>query len=161
MVEIGVVDGLQTNQFGHRPVVGPARIGNEDAAARTGAAQDVHQDRERAGAARAVDAADALQIDHAAKGQIDYRSGEFLVADDALVDLGLGGIENALLGLADGAQHGRDALGVLVDADAEVDLAVARIGSVLGHEDENLVERGLLEGLKHRSFPGKSEARSL
>ena len=63
--------------------------------------------------------------------------------------------EVSLLGLCHRG-HGRGVVArVFVDADADVDLAGARIGGVLGHEHENLVERGLLQGLKQRSFPGE------
>ena len=158
VIEIRVVDRGQAGEFGHRPVVRPARVGNEDPALGTSATEHVHQDRQRAGAAGAVDAADALVIDHATERQVDDGGGEFLVSDHALVGLGLGAIEDALLGLLHRTHDGRDALGIFVDADAEVDLSVTGIGGILGHQHENLVERGLLQGLKHQVCPGKTRA---
>src|SRR5690606_35513961 len=99
--------------------------GDEDAATRTGAAQDLQQDHQRAGAARAVDGADARLVDDATECQVDDGGGELLVADHALVGLGPGAIEDALLGLLHRGHYRGVVAGVFVDAHAKIDLTGA------------------------------------
>src|SRR6185312_16942287 len=124
-----------------------------DAAHGPGAAEHDHQDHQRAGTAGAVDAADTRIVDHATKRELHDCRGEFLVPDHALVGLGARLVVDALLGFTDCRHDRRVVLVVFVYPYTQIDLVGSRIGGVFGHQHENLVERGLLQGFEHLLGP--------
>ena len=64
-----------------------------------------------------------------AEGEVGHRRDEAEVAEEADVGLAVLLVEQPPLGGLDRAHHRRAAVGVLVDADAEVDLVGARVGA--------------------------------
>ncbi len=148
-VEIGVGRDLEAGLFGHRLVVGPGGIGNPDRGVGIGALQKHEQHPEGTRTAGGLRGAHAVGRNRVAERELDHGAGEALVAGHPDIGLGFGGRENAFLGFFDSRHDGRIALVVLIDADAEVDLAGPVVGGNLGHQCKDLVLRGLGKGLEH------------
>jgi hypothetical protein len=74
---------------------------------------------------------------------------ELRLAVDGQVVLGVLAAQQALFGGLDRRQHRRLAAGILVDADAQVDLLRMRVGLEGFGQTQNRVRRGRLDLLEH------------
>ncbi len=84
------------------------------------------------------------------KTSLRHRGVEAGIAGKAEIGLGVLALQQSLFGFAHGAHHRRLAIAILVDANAEVDLAGAGIGTIEADQGEDLVGWGRLEVFEHR-----------
>ena len=150
-VEIAVADGFDPQMLEDAEVVGPCRVRHENPRLRVGHVNEIEGLAHRAGAARRGDGGDVVARDGIAQHEADHRVRKRGITRQP--GIGLGGflVPPAALGFLDGAHDRGHALRVLVDADAEVDLVVARIVLVGLHEREDLVLGLFLEMFEHGS----------
>ena len=146
--EIVVVARGEASGGEDRIVVGPGRSADPDGA-RAGANQQVRRQPQGRRAAGGLQTGDALAGRAGAKDEVAHPLDEGQVAGRA--DIGLAGLlgEHARLRRPDGAHDRRQAVLVAIDADAEVDLARARIGGEQAHHGEQGVGRLEREAFEH------------
>jgi len=140
-----------------RAVVLPAGVADQHLGAGLDPLQEVGADLQATGAAQ------GLHGGHAAFGQQGRAGAEYqplhglVVGGDAVdgqVALGLGRLEQLLLGRRHALQHRQLALVVEIDADAEVDLGRVGVGGKLFVEAEDGVARRHLDGGEQGSGSG-------
>ena len=98
--------------------------------------------------------------DNPAQHQVAHRTSETGIPGKPGVGLGRFRLPQLLLRRLDRAHHRRDALGVAIDPDAQVDFPLARVGLEHLHQHQDLVGRLRREIVQHRSTPQLRPLRS-
>ena len=129
-VVIGIVADAEAGELEQRAVVVPGGIADEDLAVGEVALEEVAADLQCAGAADGLDRGDALAAHRLVPGAEDQLLDGLPVvgrALDRLVAARLGVLRAPRLGLTHRRQHGDAPVAVVIEADADIDLARPRI----------------------------------
>ena len=138
-VKVAVFGGFHAQVAQDRRVDWPCRVGEPDRGLGGGHFDQLEALANGTGAARRGHRGDAVARDGVVQHKVDHRVGEGRIARET--NVGLGGLLRlqAFFGLFDGT-HDRGVAGcVLVDANPKVDLGVARVFAVGGHESQNFI----------------------
>ena len=121
-VVVGIGADLEAGGTEQRQVVRPGGVGEPDAGVGARLPDQVGEHAQRAAAADRLRRADARGVGVLAEHLPDHRLAEGGAAGRADVGLGVLRLQELLLGPLDRSHDGRRAVGVLVDADAEIEL---------------------------------------
>ena len=140
VVEVAVFAHRHAEVFHDRGVVWPRRVGQPNGRVGRGHLDQLKRLTDRAGPAGGGDGGEPFARVVRAEDQAGHCLRERGITRQPGVGFGLFFIDDTLFGHLDGAHHGCQALGVFVDANAQIHLGVARVGAIGGGEAEDLVD---------------------
>ncbi len=152
-VEIPIGDGFHTQVVQDRQMVGPCRIRHENARCRVAIADHLKGLSHRAGAARCCRRRHRARWHGIAQNQPGKRRAIGRIAQQTDIGFGLLLFPQPMLCGLDRAHDRGDTLRVLENADAEVDLAIARVILERLHQRQDLVCGLCLESVEHHASP--------
>ena len=160
VVEIAVLCHVHAEMLEDRRVVGPGRCRQPDRHLRRRHLDELQRLVDRPGPAGLRRTGQPLVLDRIAQHQARQRLAETRIARKRGIGLGGLALPQLLFRRLHRPHHRRIAGGVLVDADAQIDLVLARVGAELGHQRNDLVGGQVFEVFKHQASP-VATARSL
>ena len=158
LVEIAVRHRFDPEIFEDAQVVGPGWQAVENTRLRVGHLDQLERLPAGAGATRGGSGGDLVTGHSPGENQVNHRIMIGRIAQQADIGLGLLRLQQLPLGLFHRAHHRCHALGILVDADAKVDLAVPLVLAEHVHQLHDLVD-GLLRQLVEHQFSPVSTGR--
>ena len=152
-VEVAVGGGGHVDELQDAQVVRPSGVRHEYA--RIGVRQTDRFEAltDRTGTTGGRYRCDTVTGHSAIQNQIDHCIAERRIASKTGIGFGCLNLPQLFLGGLDCTHHGGDALGVFVNADAKVDLLVARILAVRLHQRQNFICGLGFEVGKHYASP--------